>query len=133
MKCVWGARTLEYLGHEIGLGKVEVPEVRVKALTSFKRPVNKKDLRAFLGTVGYYRRFIPDYTLWACSLNNALCKKSSHIIQWDDKMLSNFEYLISVLCSDRVLWLPRDDDHFTLHTDAHTKELAECGQQSEMG
>ena len=36
-------------------------------------------------------------------------------------MLSNFEYLISVLCSDRVLWLPRDDDHFTLHTDASYK------------
>ena len=75
------------------MGKVEVPEARVKALTSFKRavnkkdlraflgtvgaltsfkrPVNKKDLRAFLGTVGYYRRFIPDYALWACSLNNA--------------------------------------------------------------
>ena len=39
-KCVWGARSLEYLGHKVGLGKVEVPEARVKALKEFKRPVS---------------------------------------------------------------------------------------------
>ena len=36
-KSVWGARFLEYLGHEVGLGKVGVPEARVKALMDFLR------------------------------------------------------------------------------------------------
>ena len=31
-KCVWGARSLEYLGHKIGDGLVSVPEARIKAL-----------------------------------------------------------------------------------------------------
>ena len=31
-KCVWGARSLEYLGHEIGNGLVSIPEARVKVL-----------------------------------------------------------------------------------------------------
>ena len=31
-KCVWGATSLEYLGHKIGGGLVDVPEAKVKAL-----------------------------------------------------------------------------------------------------
>ena len=34
-KCVWGARTLEYLGHIVGDGKVAVPEARVQAIRDF--------------------------------------------------------------------------------------------------
>ena len=73
-KCVWGARSLEYLGR-----KVEVPEARVKALKDFKRSVKKRDLRALLGTVGYYRRFIPDYARWAGPLNKSLCKEAPNL------------------------------------------------------
>ena len=29
-KCVWGAKSLEYLGHKIGYGMVGVPEARVR-------------------------------------------------------------------------------------------------------
>ena len=50
-KCQWGASKLQYLGHVIGEGTVEVPEARV----FFKKPKTKKDVRAFLESVGYYR------------------------------------------------------------------------------
>ena len=53
-KCVWGARFLEYLDHELGLGKVVLIEARVKVLKDFKRLVKKRDIWAFLGTVSYY-------------------------------------------------------------------------------
>ena len=56
-----GAQSLEYLGHEVGKGAVSVPEARVKALRDFAKPINKKGLRTFLGTAGYYRRFIPEF------------------------------------------------------------------------
>ena len=111
-KCVWGKSSLEYLGHKVGLGKVEVPEARVKALKDFKRLVKKRDLRAFLGTVGYYRRFIPDYARWVGHLNKALCKKAPNRVEWDDRQVDFFNHLITVLCSSSVLWLPRHDDHF---------------------
>ena len=46
-KCVWGARSLSYLGHMIGAGYTSVPEARIKAFKQYHRPVSKKDLRAF--------------------------------------------------------------------------------------
>ena len=60
-KCEWGARSLLYLGHAVGHGEISIPEARVAALRNFQRPVTKSDLRAFLGTVGYYRRFVPEF------------------------------------------------------------------------
>ena len=102
----------------MGLGKVGVPEARVKALKDFKRPNRKRDFWAFLGTVGYYRRFIPSYAKWADPLNKALCKEAPNLIMWDDRQIDSFNHLIFVLCLSSVLWLPRHDDHFILYTDA---------------
>ena len=61
-KCEWGASSLSYLGHSVGHGRASVHEARVAAIRNFKQPITKSDLRAFLGTVGYYRKFIPEYS-----------------------------------------------------------------------
>ena len=45
-KCVWGAETLVYLGHEVRGEVVKVPEARVTAIKNYKKPVTKT-LRAF--------------------------------------------------------------------------------------
>ena len=55
LKSKWGAWSLEYLGHTLGDGKVSVPEVKMRAIKEFIRPVTKKDLRLLLGTTSYYR------------------------------------------------------------------------------
>ena len=117
-KCVWGARSLSYLGHMIGAGYTSVPEARTKAIKQYHRPVSKKDLQAFLGTVGYYRRFIPGFAGRAGSLFSALKKGSPDRLVWSDNMSDSFVFLTNSLCSESVLCLPRESDVFTLYTDA---------------
>ena len=51
-KCVWGVAVIDYLGHTVGRGKVRIPEVRVKALKEFRKPVTKKELKSYLGISG---------------------------------------------------------------------------------
>ena len=46
-KCVWGARFLDYLGHEVGLGKVGVTEAGVKALSILRGRLGKGISRHF--------------------------------------------------------------------------------------
>ena len=117
-KCVWGAQSLEYLGHEVGNGVVSVPEARVKALRDFARPINKKGLRAFLGTAGYYRRFIPGFSQRAGPLYDALKRGAPNFVGWTGEQIGAFNHLICVLCDTHTLTLPRDDDILALHTDA---------------
>ncbi len=47
-KCEFGRKYMEYLGHQIGCGRVAVPELRVRAMKDFKRPTTKRQLRSFL-------------------------------------------------------------------------------------
>ena len=82
-KCVLVAKSLEYLGHKIGYGMVGVPEARVKALKDYIRPTNQKGLQAFLGTAGYYRKFIPEFSQWAGPLFNARKKGAPCFLAWD--------------------------------------------------
>lgn len=122
-KCVWGARSLSYLGHMVGVGFISVPEARVKAIKEYQRPVTKRDLRAFLGTVGYYRRFIPGFAGRAGPLFAALKKGLPDTLCWSDDMSNAYQYLSNSLCSSSVLCLPRSTDHLTLYTDASYKGI----------
>ena len=71
-KCQWGSKYHIYLWHEVGCGKVSVPAARVEAIKNYKRPKTKKDLQAFLGTTGYYGRFISHYADHSFHLTNAI-------------------------------------------------------------
>ena len=51
-KCVWAARSVEYLGFEVGEGRLSVPEARIKSISSITLPQTIKQLCSFLGTVG---------------------------------------------------------------------------------
>lgn len=60
-KCEFGKVRLEFLGHLIGGGMISVPKARVRAIREHPLPKTRKQLRGFLGMVGFYRRFIRDF------------------------------------------------------------------------
>ena len=74
MKCAFGKRYVEYLGHIIGDGKLAIPEHRASAMLDFKLPKTKKQLRSFLGGMSYYRIFIPHCVSYSSILSPANSK-----------------------------------------------------------
>ncbi len=54
------------------------PEVsKVKAAANFPEPVFKKDVRSFLGLMGYYRKFIPQYATLGRKVQTGLSRLTS--------------------------------------------------------
>ena len=58
-KCVLGQSSLEFLGHCVTSSGVQPLLDRVQHITDFPRPHSTKSLKAFLGMLNFYRRFIP--------------------------------------------------------------------------
>ena len=117
-KCDWGKSEREYLGHVVGSGKTSVPQVRVADLRNFKRPGKKKQLKSFLGLVGFYRRFIQDFGKLAQPLYSAIKREMCEQVQWTDQMQESFCKLCNVLSNHCMLYVPCVSDTFVVECDA---------------
>ena len=61
-KCEFFKTEVEFLGHHVGRDGVRMMEDKVEAVAEWPAPKNVRDVRAFLGTAGYYRKFIKDFS-----------------------------------------------------------------------
>jgi len=52
---------VEYLGHIVGRGQLQVQDKNIRGLKEASPPRCKKDLRRFFGMCNAYRRFVKDY------------------------------------------------------------------------
>ena len=68
-KVVLGASEIKYLGHYLSARGIRVIPDRVEAIKQFPRPRNLRSLRRFIGMVGFYARFIPDFSMKAAPLH----------------------------------------------------------------
>ena len=73
-KCSLSCLTVEYLGHVVSGRGVEMDPDKVSSLLNLPTPRNLKEVRGFMGLIGYYRRFIRGYGKMAQPLT-ALLKK----------------------------------------------------------
>ncbi|UYV66064.1 K02A2.6-like [Cordylochernes scorpioides] len=62
-KCSFLAPSLEYLGHKIAKEGLQPLPSKVEAIQAAPSPTNLTELRAFLGLLTYYSRFIPNITI----------------------------------------------------------------------
>lgn len=68
-KCKVGMRTTQYLGFMVGQRKVRPVISKVQAIQLVPTPTCRRDIQRFLGMVGYYRTFIPQFSKKAASFN----------------------------------------------------------------
>ncbi|KAK7929024.1 hypothetical protein WMY93_005419 [Mugilogobius chulae] len=115
-KCEFGQGTVQYLGQQVGGGKVCPVETKIAAIVAFPTPTARRELRRFLGMAGYYRRFCKNFSSVAAPLT-ALTSPSKPYI-WSDECQKSFENLKAILCCTPVLSAPDFQRPFKLEVDA---------------
>ena len=96
-------------------------------------PQTKKQVRAFLGLAGYYRRFIPNFSAMAFPLTD-LTKKTANTskLKWTAECTKAFQQLKDALCANPVLKSLCFDRTFILQTDASNRGigavLSQCNE-----
>ena len=115
-KCDFFRREVIFLGHIVSEHGVRTDPAKIEAVTAWPQPTKLKEVQAFLGLCGYYRKFIKNFSHLAKPLYR-LSQKDQKFI-WDDSCQLAFEELKSALTSTPVLSYPRSDGMFILDSDA---------------
>lgn len=106
-----------YLGHIITADGVKPNPAKIEAITKFEIPKTPKDIKSFLGLLGYYRRFIHNMADLTKPLTSKL-KKNQKIDIHDEEYRNCFEKCKKILCNDPILAYPDFNEEFILTTDA---------------
>ena len=76
------------LGHKISRKGIEVDKAKIEVIDNLPIPVNVKGIQSFLGHVGFYWRFIKDFSKIAKPLSNLLNKDAMFV--FNDECLEAF-------------------------------------------
>ena len=115
-KCNFFRKRVSFSGHIISESGVEVDQEKVRAVERMNESSSLKDVRAFLGFVGFYRQLIPGFGKTAEHLYRLLNK--SNKFEWSTECTSAVAQLKKKLLEAPVLGYPNDTDPYTLTTDA---------------
>ena len=85
-------------------------------MVSFAEPKNYKQIQSFLGLTGYFRKFIPFYSVIAKPLSDLL--KKNNAFKFNELEKTAFNQLKKILSERRVLNIYHQQGDIELHTDA---------------
>jgi len=117
-KCFVGYQDLVFLGHKIGPMGLSPSDDLICKIKQAAPPTTKKQLRSFLGLVGYYRSFVPNFAAIAVPLTDLTRKGAPNVLVWTDIHDQAFHTLKNAVCNPPVLCLPDVLKPFILQTDA---------------
>ena len=100
-KCHFMVQQGIVLGHIISKEGIEVDKAKVELIVKLPSPTNVKGVRQFLGHVGFYRKFIKDFSKLARPLCELLVKDAKFV--WDERCQRIFEQLKSFLTTTPIV------------------------------
>ena len=123
-KCEFFQPKVNYLGHVVTPGKLSIALNRLDGFENAAFPLDKSQLRSFLGAANYYRRFVRGFAALARPLNDMLKKGEPDLLPApNEEQLASFNAIKGALLSPPVLALPRAGRKVMLDTDASAYQL----------
>nr|GEW02194.1 putative reverse transcriptase domain-containing protein [Tanacetum cinerariifolium] len=115
-KCEFWLREVQFLGHVLNGNGIHVEPSKIKAVKKWKAPRTPSEVRSFLGMVGYYHRFIEDFSKIAKSFT--VLTQKSKTFDWGEEQENSFQTLKDKRCNALVLFLLDRLEDFVLYCDA---------------
>lgn len=131
-KCKFGVEQAQFLGYLVSAEGTRPISEKIEAMKNFPRPANAKQLRQFLGTINFYRRFIPGAAKDQAALNDILKgpkMKGSTPIQWTEELDQAFTSCRESLARATLLAHPDPTARITVTTDASDTAIGAVIQQ----
>lgn len=124
-------RNVKFLGHIITPDGIKPNPDKIMAIQKFPIPKTPKEIKSFLGLIGYYRKFIRDFAKITKPLTT--CLKKGAKIEHNENFLKSFETCKNILTNDPLLQYPDFDKPFVVTTDASKYALGAILSQGVIG
>ena len=115
-KCSFFKKHIEYLGHLLSDKGIQPLPEKLESIKNMPRPKNQKEVKQFLGLVGYYRKFVPRFADISRVLNR-LTRKDEEF-KWTPECEKCFNMLKDYLEESPILRYPDPEAKYVLYTDA---------------
>nr|GEW69076.1 reverse transcriptase domain-containing protein [Tanacetum cinerariifolium] len=115
------------LGHKISKNEIEVDKAKVDVIAKLPHPTTVKGIHSFLGHVGFYRRFIQDFSKITRPMTRLLEKDTPFI--FSKECIKAFQSLKKKLTKATILVAPDWDLPFELTCDASDFAIGMSSQQ----
>ncbi|WVZ58168.1 LOW QUALITY PROTEIN: hypothetical protein U9M48_008467 [Paspalum notatum var. saurae] len=115
-KCAFWLKEVSFLGHILSEKGVVVDPSKVEDVLNWKQPETVTEIRSFLGLVGYYRRFIKDFSKNEKPMTSLMKKNAKYV--WSPNCEEAFPTLKKFLTSAPVIAQPDVTKPFDVYCDA---------------
>ena len=102
-KCDFFKTKINFVGHIVGDGRVEMNNEKISAVRDWSALTSATEVRSFLGLANYYRRFIRHFARIAGPLHNLTSNATK--LEWKSHHKDAFEELKARLTASPVLML----------------------------
>ena len=109
---------IEFLVHIVGYREVHPTKDKIKAIQNIPAPTRKKQVRSFIGVIGFYRRFIPHFANISAVLTDLTANGLPNKVKWTEIHERAFNDLKAALVSYPILQNPDFSCDFILQTEA---------------
>ena len=116
-KCSLFSKEIQYLGHILSATGIQPLPSKTHAIQNMNPPTTPKQVRAFLGLVGYYRKFIRGFAKISKPLT--LLTRQQIKFDWTPEHLEAFIHLKEAIVQVPILHYPNPNKTYIVYTDAY--------------
>ena len=115
-KCSFFKKHIQYLGHLVSEKGFEPLPEKLESIRKMPAPRTAKEVKQFLGLIGYYRKFVPRFT----DILRPLTKLTHHNVtfEWTEQCTKAFNHLCELLMEYPILRYPDPMQGYILYMDA---------------
>ena len=123
-KCNFFSKEIQYLGHFLIATGIQPLPSETHAIQHMQPPTTLKQVQAFLGLVGYYRKFIKGFAKIAKPLT--MVTQPQVTFEWTSTYHTAFLHLKEAIIQAPILCYPDPNKKYIVYTDASD---GACGAQ----
>uniref|UniRef100_A0A0K0ETD5 RNA-directed DNA polymerase n=1 Tax=Strongyloides stercoralis TaxID=6248 RepID=A0A0K0ETD5_STRER len=124
-------QNVKFLGHQLGGKMIKLTDEAINMIDQFPEPVNERQVRRFLGIVGFYRNNIPQLSIVAAPISSKLKKNN---FSWDDSCRQSFMEIKRLVKEQSIVYGDDISLPLTIFSDASQLGFgAVIGQKNNQG